>query len=63
MTKSYEMTPRGYKVNPQFIENKTKRVHVLIQPSIHAIIKNKAIASGVSVNEIINRAIKEFLKR
>ena len=51
-------TPEGYKVNPLYIETKTRRAQLLLQPSIY----EKAIASakeeGKSFNEYIHALIE-----
>ena len=46
--------PEGYKVNPLYIETRSKRLQILIQPSIYEKLKDRAISEGVSVNEVIN---------
>ena len=56
-------TPAGYKPNPEYIETKSRRVQVLIQPSVHEAIKAKAQKAGISVNEAINTALKEYVER
>ena len=53
--------PEGYKVNPLYIETRSKRLQILIQPSIYEKIKDRAATEGVSVNEVINSIfIKAF---
>lgn len=54
--------PEGYKPNPEFIEVKSRRVQILLQPSIHEAIKAKAKAEGISTNEAINEAIKKYVE-
>lgn len=48
--------PTGYILAP---EAKTKRVQLLIQPSVHDAIKKKAAAQGVSFNEYVNSVLRE----
>jgi hypothetical protein len=55
--------PPGYKVNPQFIEMKTQRINVLLQPSVSDRLKKLAKHNKTSVNETINQAIIEKLER
>lgn len=55
--------PQGYKLNPAFIELKSKRVQLLLQPSVVQAIKDKAKEKGLSMNEAINEAIVEYLER
>lgn len=48
--------PTGYILAP---EAKTKRVQLLIQPSVHDAIKKKAAAQGISFNEYVNIVLRE----
>ena len=54
--------PEGYKVNPEFIEKKSRRVQILIQPSVYEAVRVKAQADGISVNEAINTAIRNYVE-
>lgn len=51
--------PKGYKLNPQYIETKSKRVQALIQPSVYKEAKKVSKKLGISMNDFINRAMKE----
>lgn len=53
--------PKGYKLNYLYIETKSKRLQLLVQPSIHEKIKNKAKAEGTSVNDLVNNIIIKAL--
>lgn len=53
--------PEGYKVNPMFIETKTKRLQLLMQPSLYDDIKTAADTAGVSVNEMVHILLKEAM--
>lgn len=55
--------PKGYKANPEYIEVKSKRVQLLLQPSTVTALKALAKRKGVSMNEAANEAIKQFLER
>lgn len=55
--------PAGYKPNPEYIEIKSKRVQLLVQPSVVDAIKALAKREGLSMNEAVNEAIKEYLQR
>ena len=55
--------PEGYKVNPEYIETKSRRVQLLIQPSVYDALKARAQAEGISVNEVINTALKKYTER
>lgn len=43
--------------HPLYIETKSKRVALLMQPSLHAKLQAKAQAEHVSVNELIHSAL------
>lgn len=51
---------RGYKPNPEYIETKSKRVQLLVQPSVYEAVKAKAKGLGISINEAINEALREY---
>lgn len=64
--KPEELTPlkkEGYKVSPKYIELKSKRYNALLQPSVFEAVKRKANKEGISVNEAVNRALKEYAER
>jgi|BioPla2DNA2_1021312.scaffolds.fasta_scaffold10504_4 hypothetical protein len=52
--------PEGYKPNPEYIETKSRRVQLLVQPSVYEAVKAKAKANGTSTNEAINEALREY---
>lgn len=51
------------KLNPLYIETKSKRLQLLIQPSLHGKLKGRATAQGVSLNELIHTALQEYAER
>lgn len=57
--KGTRKAPAGYKPNPEFIETKSKRVQILIQPSLHKDAKAVSEELGISLNDFIHRAIQE----
>lgn len=59
-TKDREGAPEGYKLAPQYIETKSKRVQLLIQPSLYEAVKAKASSLGISINEAISEALKAY---
>lgn len=61
--KGAEKPPAGYKRNPEFIEMRSKRFQLLTQPSVYDAVKARAEADGVSMGEVINRAIAEYLSK
>jgi len=59
-TKDRETAPEGYKIAPQYVELKTKRVQLLVQPSLYEAVKAKASSLGISTNEAISEALKAY---
>jgi len=55
--------PAGYKKNPKYIENKSRRVQLLMQPSLHQRIKARAELEGKSFNDLANILLEEALKK
>lgn len=49
------------KKNPEFIETKSKRVQMLIQPSLYNEIKKEAKRKRVSVNEMMHEILKSHV--
>lgn len=61
--KAPDTPPEGYKINPDlYVEKKTKRVNLLMQPSLVERSKRAAEVEGVSMNEITARALKAYLE-
>lgn len=54
--------PEGFKVDPRFVETKSKRVQLLIQPSLFLKAKAAATKEGISLNEYVHRAIESKTK-
>lgn len=52
--------PTGYVLKP---ESKSRRVQTLIQPSVYEKLKTIADNKGISTNEAINNAIREYVER
>lgn len=53
--------PSGYKLNPKYIETRSKRLGLLMQPSIFDRLKEIADENHTSVNEVANEAIKRYV--
>lgn len=51
--------PEGFKPNPIYLETRSKRVQVLMQPSLYEKLKAKAEREGCSVNDTIHRIFEE----
>ena len=54
--------PEGYRLNPLYIELKSRRLQLLLQPSLHEKIKKQAAAAGISVNEYVHSALEEKVR-
>lgn len=54
--------PEGYKVNPLYIEKRSKRLQLLVQPSLYDKVKAQAETEGCSVNDYIHRVLEEAVK-
>lgn len=53
--------PDGYRLNPELIEKKSKRVQLVLKPSLYERIKKAADKSGISVNEFAHKAFEAML--
>ena len=51
--------PEGYKLNPLYVETKSKRVQLVLQPSLYTKVKAAADAEGISFNEYCHRLLEE----
>ena len=51
--------PEGYKLNPLYVETKTRRLQLVLQPSLFDRVKKEAKKSGLSVNEYVHRVLDE----
>ena len=52
----------GYKLNPLYIEKRSKRLQLLVQPSLYNKVKAQAETEGCSVNDYIHRVLEEAVK-
>jgi predicted HicB family RNase H-like nuclease len=50
------------KLNPLYIETKSRRVQLLMQPSLHAKIKDQAAKSGKSFNDYIHYVLENHIE-
>lgn len=57
-----EPAPEGFKINPMYIEKKSRRLQMLMQPSLHAKVKKAADSASMSVNDYIHKVLEEHLK-
>lgn len=54
--------PEGFKANPLFVETKSRRMQLLVQPSLYDAIKARATAEGQSVNELVHSILEAAIK-
>lgn len=54
--------PEGYKLNPLYVETKSRRLQLLIQPSLHEKLKKRAEREHTSVNDLIHTILQEELR-
>jgi len=55
--KPAEKPPEGYKRNPLFVETKSRRLQLVLQPSLYERVKTGAVAAGLSVNEYVHQIL------
>ena len=51
--------PEGYKLNPLYVETKSRRLQLVLQPSLYEKVKATAKAKKLSVNEYIHQLLEE----
>lgn len=54
--------PEGYKVNPAYVEKKSRRLQLLMQPSLYDLLKTRAVEEGTSVNNLIHELLERAVK-
>lgn len=54
--------PPAHRAIPQFEETKSRRLQLLITPSLQEALRKKAAADHTSVNDLINTLLKQALK-
>ena len=55
--------PQGYKINPElYVETKSRRLQLIIQPSLYDRVKSAANKEELSVNEYIHRVLDAATK-
>ena len=50
------------KRNPEYIETKSKRVQMLMQPSLYDAVKKEAKDKNISVNEMMHEILKNHVE-
>ena len=56
-----DKAPEGYKLNPLYIETKSERLQLLVQPSLKTKLKEKAKQEGTSVNDLVHSILEKAL--
>lgn len=54
----FSQIPQGYKLNPKYIEKKTRRLQLIMQPSLYQKVKSRAEQKKISVNEYIHQILE-----
>lgn len=49
------------KLNPLYVETKSKRLQLLMQPTLHGELKAAAVKKGISVNDLIHKALEIYV--
>lgn len=53
--------PDGFKLNREFIETKSRRVQLLMQPTLYGKLKSKAEESGLTFNDFVHKALEKLV--
>lgn len=56
--KPAEKPPAGCKINPLYVETKSRRLQLVLQPSLYDKVKAGATAAGLSVNEYVHQILE-----
>ena len=56
--KPSQKPPKGYKLNPLYVETKSRRFQLVLQPSLYDKVKAGAAAAGLSVNEYVHQILE-----
>lgn len=58
-----EQPPKGFKPNPEYIETRSKRVQLLMQPSLYKQLKARAKREKRSLNDLVHSILEENAER
>lgn len=61
-TERSKRPPQGYKFNPEYIETRSKRVQLLMQPSLYKKLKARAKREKRSVNDLIHSILEGIVE-
>lgn len=56
-----QQPPQGFKLKPEYIETRNKRVQLLMQPSLYKNLKFRANKEKRSVNDLIHSILEEHI--
>jgi len=56
-------TPVPMKRNPLYIETRSKRIQILMQPSLHNKLKSIATQKGTSLNDLIHTLLEQSTRK
>lgn len=54
--------PAGYKVNHELVETKSRRVQLLMQPTLHSRLKEQAEQQGLSFNDYVHKILEKAVE-
>ena len=54
--------PEGYRLDYGIVETKSRRVQLLMQPSLHNRLKEAAAAQGMSFNEFVHKILEKAME-
>jgi hypothetical protein len=57
-----ETAKEGYKLNPLYVETKSRRLQLLLQPSLYEKIKARSQHEGKSINELVRFILEGALE-
>ena len=55
--------PQGMKIDYRYIEKRTRRVQLVLQPSLYDKIKEKANILGMSFNDYCHKVLEESIEK
>ena len=58
-----EQPPQGFKPNPEYIETRSKRVQLLMQPILYKQLKARAKREKRSLNDLLHSILEENAER
>lgn len=58
-----EQPPQGFKPNPEYIETRSKRVQLLMQPSLYKQLKARAKREKRSLNDLVHSILEKNAER